>query len=125
VKISLNSTGKKYYREWIFRKATLAFLSGQKSVILGPNGSGKSTLLQVIAGSVMPNEGIVAFEYQGKSISPDEIFNYTSLAAPYLELIEEFTLKEIVRFHFKFKSPVNGLTEKEIIDMTGLSDKAE
>ncbi len=99
-------------------------MPGQKSVILGPNGSGKSTLLQVIAGSVMPNEGTVAFEYEGKSILPDEIFNYTSLAAPYLELIEEFTLKEIVRFHFKFKSTVNGLTEKEIIDMTGLSDKA-
>ena len=28
MKISLNGTGKKYYREWIFRKATLAFMYG-------------------------------------------------------------------------------------------------
>ena len=104
MKISLNSTGKKYYREWIFRKATIAFLHGQKSVILGPNGSGKSTLLQVIAGSVMPNEGIIAYEHEGKIISQDEIFNFTSLAAPYLELIEEFSLKETVLFYSNLRS---------------------
>jgi ABC-type multidrug transport system ATPase subunit len=124
LKILLNSTGKKYYREWIFRKATISFLPGQKSVLLGPNGSGKSTLLQVIAGAIMPNEGSIVFEQGGKSISPDEIFSYISLSAPYLELVEEFTLQEIVRFHFKFKSPANGLSEKEIIEMTGLSEKA-
>ena len=125
MKITLNSTGKKYYREWIFRKATIAFLPGQKTVLLGPNGSGKSTLLQVIAGSVMPNEGLISFEHEGKLISPDKIFRFTAFAAPYLELIEEFSLKEIVRFHFKFKSPINGLSEGEIIDLTGLAEKSE
>ena len=61
MKISLNSAGKKYYREWIFRKTNLSFASGQNTVILGPNGSGKSTLLQVIAGAVLPNEGSIYY----------------------------------------------------------------
>ena len=124
MKISLVDTGKKYYQDWIFRHANISFQPGQKSVILGPNGSGKSTLLQVIAGYVMPNEGTIGYQLNGKAISTEEIFYYISFASPYLELIEEFTLKEIVHLHFRFKSPVNKLTEQAIIDMSGLSEKS-
>ncbi len=48
------------------------------------------------------------------------IFREVSIAAPYLELIEEFTLEEIVDFHFSFKRPVSSLSKEEIIRITGL-----
>ena len=115
MKISLNDAGKKYYREWIFRKTNLSFSTGEKSVILGPNGSGKSTLLQVIAGAIIPNEGTISYHNGEKEISSDDIFSHVSFASPYLELIEEFTLEEIVRFHFKFKKAINNMNEKEIL----------
>ena len=123
--IFLKNAGKKYYREWIFRNADLTFSQAQKTVILGPNGSGKSTLLQVIAGAVLPNEGGIRYHVGEKNISSDEIFHHVSFVAPYLELIEEFTLREIVRFHFKFKPSIDKLSEMEILAFTGLEERSE
>lgn len=34
---------------------------------------------------------------------PDQFFSHISLAAPYMELPEEFTLTEMLRFHGKFR----------------------
>ncbi len=124
MKISLNSAGKKYYREWIFRKTNLSFSTGQNTVILGPNGSGKSTLLQVIAGAVIPNEGSITYHDGMKEILADNIFNSVSFASPYLELIEEFNLIEIIRFHFKFKKSKGTFTESEILEITGLNKRS-
>ena len=124
MKISLNSAGKKYYREWIFRKTNLSFVSGQNTVILGPNGSGKSTLLQVIAGAVLPNEGSIYYHDGIREVLSEHIFHHVSFASPYLELIEEFTLSEIIRFHFKFKKSVGGISEKEILEATGLQKRS-
>ena len=123
--ITFNGTGKKYYREWIFRNVNLTFTTGQNAVILGPNGSGKSTFLQLIAGAIIPNEGNVSYKNSDKEISPDEIFTHVSFASPYLELIEEFTLREIIRFHFRFKSPLNKLSENDILNKTELHEKSE
>ena len=124
MKISLNSAGKKYYREWIFRKTNLSFSTGQNTVILGPNGSGKSTLLQVISGAVLPNEGSIYYHDGIHEVLPDNIFHHVSFASPYLELIEEFTLAEIVRFHFKFKKSLGGISENEILEATGLQKRS-
>ena len=59
MKITLQNLGKRYNREWIFRHIEYEFIVGKKYAITGSNGSGKSTLLQVIAGSLMHNEGSV------------------------------------------------------------------
>ena len=122
--IFLKGAGKKYYKEWIFRNTDLSFSKGDKAVILGPNGSGKSTLLQVIAGAILPNEGSLRYVDGEKNISSDETYYHIAFAAPYLELIEEFSLQEIVRFHFRFKNSVVSLSEKEIIELIGLPDHA-
>ena len=124
MKISLNNAGKKYYREWIFRKTNLSFSSGQNTVILGPNGSGKSTLLQVIAGAVLPNEGSIYYHDGVKEVLSENIFHHVSFASPYLELIEEFTLAEIIRFHFKFKKSIGRISESEILEATGLQKRS-
>ena len=39
---------------------------------------------------------------------------YFSFAAPYQELIEEFTMNELINFHFKFLNPINKLNKKDI-----------
>ena len=48
--ISLINTGKRFNKEWIFRKCDYTFQSGTSYAITGPNGSGKSTLLNLIFG---------------------------------------------------------------------------
>jgi len=126
--ISLTDTGKRFNRDWIFRHLTYRFESGTSYAITGSNGSGKSTLLQVIAGAISPSQGKVDYFPSGsaeaKAASPDNIFQYISIATPYLELIEEMTLEEFLQFHCRFKPFLPSLSIPEIISATGLSGAA-
>lgn len=123
--IKLNNAGKKFYREWIFRNLDLTLEAGAKYVILGPNGSGKSTLLQTLSGAVGLTEGTITFESNSVKVDEEKVFRHISISAPYLELIEEFTLREIVRFHFKFKKAMQGMSEAEVIRLSGLEKSAD
>ena len=115
--LSLIDIGKRYNREWIFRNLSYKFKTGKSYAITGPNGSGKSTLLQVIGGALMHNEGSI--EYRESNILP---YQDVSIAAPYLELVEEMTAKEMLNFHAQFKLLV--LPINEILQHVGLADAA-
>lgn len=126
--ISLSDAGKRFNRDWIFRHFTYQFESGQSYAITGPNGSGKSTLLQALSGAMMLNEGSIEFRVQSSEsgvskptiISIEKIYNHVSICAPYLEVIEEMTLKEFLEFHRGFKPFLKGITADSIIVTLGL-----
>lgn len=118
--ITLDNIGKRYGRDWIFRKVNYHFTQGKSYAILGPNGSGKSTLMQLIAYNQSPSEGLVKFSDNNKSIEADDVFQHISICAPYLQLIEEFTLAEQLRFHFSFKKAIDGISDNEIMALLGL-----
>ena len=122
MKIILEDIGKKYNAEWIFRNINFEFSSENKYVILGANGSGKSTLLQVIAGNYISSEGKISY-HNPSEIEPENIFRDISFSAPYLELIEELSLKETIEFHSKFKK-LKFPTE-EIIKISELENSKE
>lgn len=105
MQITLNNTGKRYNREWIFRHIDYTFSATKKYAITGANGSGKSTLLQVIAGATIHNEGTISFTSSNHStlVAPENMYKHISLAAPYLELIEEMTAQEFLQFHHALK----------------------
>jgi ABC-type multidrug transport system ATPase subunit len=119
--INLSKLGKRYNYEWIFRNLTFTFESGTSYAILGHNGSGKSTLLTVVAGYNLHSEGTISYVQNGNSIPPDEAFRQLSLTAPYLELVEEFTLREMLDFHTRFKPLRNNLTSQQLVERMGLS----
>jgi len=123
MKIVLNNVGRRFNKEWIFRNVTTEFNSGNSYAILGPNGSGKSTLLSVLTGSLSPSEGEILFSDPAE-IAIEDIYKHISLAAPYLELIETFTLKEIINFHFKFKNFAAGVNADSMISILGLEKSA-
>lgn len=108
--VAANNLGKRFNREWVFRNFNYTFDSGKAYAITGPNGSGKSTLMQVLWGQMHPSEGTLNYSLDDAS----EIYKSVSIAAPYVDVIEEFTLEEMVRFHFKFKK--SRLPIEEIID---------
>ena len=122
MKIILTGTGKKYNTEWIFRELSYTFEKDNAYAILGRNGSGKSTLLQVIAGNIHPTSGIVNYSKGAQVIPVEKIFQHLTIVAPYQELIEEFTLREMLDFHFFFKSPVPGYSIPDIINRIGFKD---
>lgn len=121
MKIELSKIGKKYRNEWIFRNTNLTFSSNESYTFVGPNGSGKSTLLQVIAGSLPQSEGEIIYTENGSVVSMEEIFRKITIAAPYLELIEEFTLLELVSFHQKFKPLKDNITPIEFLELIQLA----
>lgn len=121
--ILLTDTGKRFNRDWIFRHVHYRFEIGKSYAITGPNGSGKSTLLQAIAGSLHLSEGRLAYETANgdtDAIEAENFYQYISIAAPYLELIEEMTAKEFLLFHSQFKALNQSVSIEQILEEIGL-----
>src|SRR5438105_4977435 len=112
--ISVSDAGKRYNRDWIFRHLTYTFHTGTSYAITGPNGSGKSTLLQAVGGALALSEGKLEYRFSvgrgslaghAADNEPQTTGNeylHISIAAPYLEVIEEMTVTEFLQFHQTF-----------------------
>ncbi|MBK8493964.1 MAG: ABC transporter ATP-binding protein [Chitinophagaceae bacterium] len=122
MKISLQNVGKRFNREWIFRHCSYEFLPGKNYAVTGPNGSGKSTLLQVIAGATLHNEGTIEYNSSQRTITTEQHYSNISIAAPYLELIEEMTANEMLEFHAAFKPLIQSLSITEMLQTVGLGN---
>jgi len=118
--IYLDGIGKKFNTEWIFRNVSLELLSGETCAILGRNGSGKSTLLQIIGGSIHSTSGKIRYEHGGSDVPDSLIFRRLALVAPYMEIIEDFTLDEMLDFHFSFKHYLPGINHVKVRDILDL-----
>lgn len=125
MKIQLSDAGKRFNRDWIFRKMAYTFTDGDTYAITGPNGSGKSTLLQVLGGSTALSQGQISWNHNGISYSDEAIFSEVAMVAPYLEVIEEFTAIEFLLFHQHFKPLQPGKTIQDILAIVGLERSAK
>jgi len=122
--ITLQNLGRRFNQEWIFKGIDYTFSSNKSYAILGPNGSGKSTLIKVLTGQLTPSEGKLSYSNDSSTIEADDIYQHVSIAAPYIELIEEFTLNELLDFHFKFKRPLPNFDNNQIITLLGMEKSA-
>jgi len=125
VNIQLTNTGKKYGTTWIFRDFSYQFTEGKKYAILGPNGSGKSTLLKIISGGTMLSEGNVEYSSKETIIKPENVFQHVSIAAPWMDIPEEYTLEEIFTFHLQFKKFLKNISVSEAIKIIDLEHTRE
>ena len=122
MEIILNQVSRRFNREWIFKEINYTFSSGNAYALLGINGSGKSTLLQIISGSLAPSSGVISYkDDSGNLIDVEHIFEHISIAAPYLELIEDFTLEEIIKFHFSFKKRFLHQSDNDVIAVLNMA----
>lgn len=119
--IKLKQLSKRYKFEWIFRGLDYEFKANNAYAILGPNGSGKSTLLKVLSGYSSPSKGKIEFEENNQPLDKDKTYLQLAYAAPYIELIEEYTLTEMLNFHQKFKSFQYNLTTADLINRLNFS----
>lgn len=121
MQIKVENIGKKFIQEWIIRRASFELEQGQMYTFVGPNGSGKSTLLQLLTGMTPATEGTISYTHNQKIIDVEHWYKHLVIAAPYLELIEEFTLRELIEFHRKFKPLKNDITTPDFEDFIQLS----
>jgi ABC-type multidrug transport system ATPase subunit len=122
IRIEVNALAKRFNREWIFRKLSYVFQPSTTYAITGPNGSGKSTLLNVLWGQTPPSTGKLEYKTPNGAVPEESIYQHLTIAAPYMDLIDEFTLEEQVKFHFSLKSPRTGLNPEMVIDKMQLQD---
>lgn len=120
MKILLNKVGKRYGFEWIFRNLSYQFTLNQNYAITGPNGSGKSTLIKIICGQSSPSLGKVDFFQAEMPIENHKVFQLFTIAAPYVDLIELFTLKEALAFHKKFIPFIHNMEIKDLVEVLGM-----
>jgi len=121
MKIELKGVGKRFRHEWILSDLNLLFHPGQQYAISGPNGSGKSTLLKMVSGHLTPTKGKIFYSNDAsQSIKVEDVYKNLSYAAPYIELIEEFTLSEALKFHQQFKPWLPGIDLAAITDIIAL-----
>ena len=121
MQVRLENVGKKFQHEWIFRDVTFLFEENLTYALTGPNGSGKSTLLTMLSALIPPSRGTLTYRQANQSVAEEEVYRHLTLAAPYQELVEEFTLRELLDFHFTLKPPIEALSVPEILDKMRLA----
>jgi len=125
MEIILKDIGKRYLYEWIFKKIDIHFQPQYRYAILGSNGSGKSTFLKILSGHLSPTKGTIQHQQNQQAIDNDDLYKQISFAAPYIDLIEEFTLEEAIRFHQRFKNFRNNLTAENFLELIELKEAAK
>ena len=120
MQISLAEACKRFNKEWIFKNLNFQFEAGKHYALVGNNGSGKSTLLQIIAGY----SGLTKGSIDWKPFDANTIYEQISFAAPYLELVEEFTATEQFEFQAQFKPIQKDLSTEKILELIGLKNAA-
>ncbi len=122
MRIAGTDLGKKFETRWIFKNISVELQPGESLAITGSNGSGKSTLLQILACSLTPSIGKINYFIDHQPLETEEVPGKINFCAPYVELIEEFTLKEHLEFHAKFHKPT--LPIKNIMERMGYPESA-
>jgi len=120
MQISLAEACKRFNKEWIFKNLSFQFEAGKHYALVGNNGSGKSTLLQIIAGF----SGLTKGSIDWNPFDANNIYMQISFAAPYLELVEEFTALEQFEFQAQFKPIQKELSNEKILALIGLKNAA-
>ena len=118
--IQVQNASKRFHHEWIFKNLNLDLSAGDTIAITGGNGSGKSTLLKCLSGAIPLTSGAIQYQSGATQIVEEQWFRSLALATPYLELPEEFTLSEVLTFHFQFKNPLQQRSNAEILEILGL-----
>ncbi|MBK9735659.1 MAG: ABC transporter ATP-binding protein [Saprospiraceae bacterium] len=124
--ILVNNVSKRYGYQWIIKDFNHSFYHNNIYGISGSNGSGKSTLIKMLSGYLSPTTGDIKYVEKDTTTPIYSVFNKISLAAPYTDLINEFTLEEAFVFHRKFKKMSADLdfkTFESLIQLAGQSKK--
>lgn len=104
ISLEVKNLTKYFGKRKVFEKLSFEVESNSCLVVIGKNGSGKTTLLKILAGLYSPNEGEIKYNLDGKTIKKDQTKKFLSLVAPDLNLYDELTALENLRFLSKIQS---------------------
>ena len=73
---------------------------------------------------MVPGKGTISYTENKLAIAAEHVFQQISYAAPYIELVEEFTCIENIAFQLKFKPFFNQANAQEVLEISGLKNAA-
>ncbi len=97
-RLDVENVGHRFGRRILFRKLSFRLEGGRTLAVTGANGSGKSTLLRILAGVTEPTRGTVTLTAGGRVVSAEDRPLHTGMVAPYLNVYDDFTARENLRF---------------------------
>jgi len=112
---------KRFSSRPIFRPVSFEARPSEIIAITGSNGAGKSTLLKMIGDVLSPTKGSCNWMRDDTKLEHDSIRKTLGYVAPYLELYDELTAAEHVKFVADLKG--NAITIDEclaLLDTFGL-----
>jgi heme exporter protein A len=87
----------------VFSKLSFTVNTGNILAITGKNGSGKSTLIKIISGLLSQSTGEVKLTAGSTLIPKKEFYRYIGFVSPYLNLYDELTAIENIKFFSRLK----------------------
>lgn len=103
VKLICSNLTKKYINKLVFKGVNFELVKGDSLAVTGCNGSGKSTLVKIISGLIKQSSGEIILTVNGKEIIQEKRFMHYGLISPYLNLYDELTAYENLKFFYKVK----------------------
>jgi len=102
--LEVKNLTKYFGQRKVFKSLSFEVESNSCLVVTGKNGSGKTTLLRILAGLSSPDEGVINYTMDGKTLKKDDTKEFLSLVAPDLNLYDELTALENLNFLSKIQS---------------------
>lgn len=124
VSLRVTSLEKRYGPKSVFKQVTFSCHSTVLG-IAGVNGAGKSTLLKCLSGLLKPTSGTIEWKLKDELLTPKNLKKKSGFLAPYIQLYEDLTVTENLRF-IRDLSPAAALKKPEELLQksggTGLAD---
>jgi ABC-type multidrug transport system ATPase subunit len=123
--LSARGLSKRFGFQWVIKEFNQEFKIGNFYAVTGANGSGKSTLLKMLTGLLPPTRGIIEYELKNQKIDPELWFKHISVVAPYMDLVEDLSLLEFVKFHINFTEFQNEMQGDEFVSFLDLENSSK
>lgn len=122
MQIEVSDLKKNFGYTSILKPFSFTFNTGGKYAISGRNGSGKSTLLKILSGYLSPSGGRLVYSHDSSTIKRDDAYKYIAYSAPYIEVTQEFTLKETLKHYKNFRSLREDYSYKEFLKILDIKN---
>ena len=132
-RLSARGVSFAFGQETIVREVDFSVDAGERVALVGPSGSGKSTLLHLLAGVLVPAEGLISFgdetlsqlDVDGRA---DIRLRHFGFVFQFAELLPELTLRENAELPSRIiglKRSVFRQSVAEVFDSLGITDVAD
>lgn len=121
MRVEAREVSRSFGSQKVIDSLSLDIDSGERIAIVGGNGSGKTTFLRLLSGILSPTSGKILWEdTSGEEVARELWPQKMCFTGPYVELIEELSMMELLHFHQKMRPYIADLGPLDLLKISGL-----